>query len=124
MIVVRFAFRSHRIIILRRPGVYFSLLTLALAALAYTTAFRWTACDRRGTASRPQRGQCRIVRLDNALNYYIVAAFLSLGVLYLCCGWSLAVRPWLVAIRDNQLRATSGLSGRTLQLGSSSSPPW
>ena len=28
--------------ILRRRGVYFSLLTLALAALAYTTAFRWT----------------------------------------------------------------------------------
>ena len=30
-------------IILRRRGVYFSLLTLALAALTYTIAFRWTA---------------------------------------------------------------------------------
>ena len=30
------------IVILRRRGVYFSLLTLALAALAYTIAFRWT----------------------------------------------------------------------------------
>ena len=30
-------------IILRRRGVYFSLLTLALSALAYTIAFRWTA---------------------------------------------------------------------------------
>src|SRR3954463_4496595 len=29
-------------IILRRRGVYFSLLTLALSALAYTIAFRWT----------------------------------------------------------------------------------
>src|SRR5262249_32229222 len=30
------------IIILRRRGVYFSLLTLALSALTYTIAFRWT----------------------------------------------------------------------------------
>src|SRR3982074_3282231 len=29
-------------VILRRRGVYFSLLTLALSALAYTIAFRWT----------------------------------------------------------------------------------
>jgi len=32
--------RGH--VILRRRGVYFSLLTLALAALTYTVAFRWT----------------------------------------------------------------------------------
>ncbi len=30
------------IVILRRRGVYFSLLTLALAALTYTIAFRWS----------------------------------------------------------------------------------
>ena len=30
------------VLILRRRGVYFSLLTLALAALTYTIAFRWT----------------------------------------------------------------------------------
>src|SRR5881394_3456588 len=29
-------------LILRRRGVYFSLLTLALAAMLYTVAFRWT----------------------------------------------------------------------------------
>ena len=29
-------------LILRRRGVYFSLLTLALAAMLYTMAFRWT----------------------------------------------------------------------------------
>ena len=29
-------------VILRRRGVYFSLLTLALAALTYTIAFRWS----------------------------------------------------------------------------------
>ena len=30
-------------VILRRKGVYFSLLTLALSALTFTVAFRWTA---------------------------------------------------------------------------------
>jgi len=30
-------------VILRRKGVYFSLLTLALSALAFTVAYRWTA---------------------------------------------------------------------------------
>ena len=30
------------VLILRRRGVYFSLLTLALAALTYTIAFRWS----------------------------------------------------------------------------------
>ena len=29
-------------LILRRRGVYFSLLTLALAALTYAICFRWT----------------------------------------------------------------------------------
>src|ERR671938_118311 len=31
------------LLVLRRRGVYFSLLTLALTALLYTIAFRWTA---------------------------------------------------------------------------------
>ncbi len=31
------------LLILRRRGVYFSLLTLALSALSFTVAFRWTA---------------------------------------------------------------------------------
>src|SRR5260221_5590305 len=43
VIVVAAASAATGIIIQRRHGVYFSLLTLALAALAYTTAFRWTA---------------------------------------------------------------------------------
>jgi hypothetical protein len=34
---------SHRLLVLRRRGVYFSLLTLAFTALVYAVAFRWTA---------------------------------------------------------------------------------
>jgi len=108
MIVVAVASAVAGIIILRRRGVYFSLLTLALSALAYTTAFRWTAVtggeDGLGGL---KRGNIGTFNLDNALNYYIVVAALSLGVLYLLL--RLVRSPFghvLVAIRENQLRAT------------------
>ena len=42
MAVVAALSTAAGILILRRRGVYFSLLTLALAALTYTVAFRWT----------------------------------------------------------------------------------
>jgi len=107
MIVVAVASAVAGIIILRRRGVYFSLLTLALSALAYTTAFRWTAVtggeDGLGGL---KRGNIGTFNLDNALNYYIVVAVLSLGVLYLLL--RLVRSPFghvLVAIRENQLRA-------------------
>jgi branched-chain amino acid transport system ATP-binding protein len=70
-------------VILRRRGVYFSLLTLALAALTYTTAFRWTKLtggeDGLGGL---KRGSLSGHSLDNALYYYIVVAVLCLGVLF------------------------------------------
>src|SRR5262249_4837488 len=42
MIVVAAMSAVIGVFILRRRGVYFSLLTLALTALAYTVAFRWS----------------------------------------------------------------------------------
>ena len=95
-------------LILRRRGVYFSLLTLALAALTYTISFRWTAVtggeDGLGGLTRGRLGP---IDLDNALVYYIVVAGIGLGVLY---GLLRVTRsPFghvLVAIRENQLRAT------------------
>src|SRR3954452_10839099 len=95
-------------VILRRRGVYFSLLTLALSALAYTIAFRWTAVtggeDGLGGL---KRGSVGPFSLDNALNYYIVVSVLCLGVLYVLL--RLVRSPFghvLMAIRENQLRAT------------------
>ncbi|NOJ38343.1 branched-chain amino acid ABC transporter ATP-binding protein/permease [Bradyrhizobium australiense] len=94
-------------IILRRRGVYFSLLTLALSALTYTIAFRWTAVtggeDGLGGLKRGHLGP---FSLDNALNYYVVVSVLCLGVLYLLL--RLVRSPFghvLMAIRENQLRA-------------------
>src|SRR5262249_44605159 len=71
-------------VILRRRGVYFSLLTLALAALTYTISFRWTAVtggeDGLGGL---KRGNIGPFNLDNALAYYVVVSVIGLAVLYL-----------------------------------------
>ena len=108
MIVVAVAAAVIGVIILRRRGVYFSLLTLALAALTYTIAFRWTAVtggeDGLGGL---KRGSIGPFSLDNALAYYIVVAVVALVVLVALV--RLVRSPFghvLVAIRENQLRAT------------------
>ena len=66
-------------LILRRRGVYFSLLTLALSAMLYTVAFRWTAVtggeDGLGGIMRPVIGS---VNFDASLPYYILVAALAL----------------------------------------------
>jgi ABC-type branched-subunit amino acid transport system ATPase component/ABC-type branched-subunit amino acid transport system permease subunit len=96
------------IIILRRRGVYFSLLTLALAALTYTVAFRWSEVTG-GEDGLPglKRGSVGPFSLDNALAFYITVALIGMGVLYVLL--RLTRSPFghvLVAIRENQLRAT------------------
>ena len=71
------------VIILRRRGVYFSLLTLALAALTYTVAFRWSeVTGGEDGLGGLKRGSIGPLSLDNALAYYIVVALIGLGVLY------------------------------------------
>ena len=96
------------IIILRRRGVYFSLLTLALAALTYTTAFRWSnVTGGEDGLGGLKRGSIGPFSLDSALNYYIVVSVIGLGALYVLL--RIARSPFghvLVAIRENQLRAT------------------
>ncbi len=95
-------------LILRRRGVYFSLLTLALAALTYAIAFRWTEVtggeDGLGGLARGSIGP---VSLDDAHVYYSVVAAIAMGVLY---GLLRVIRsPFghvLVAIRENQQRAS------------------
>ena len=88
--------------------MYFSLLTLALAALVYTIAFRWTEVtggeDGLGDLKRGSLGP---INLDDALVYYVAVALIGLGVLYVLL--RVVRSPFghvLVAIRENQLRAT------------------
>jgi len=106
-IVVAVASAFVGAVILRRRGVYFSLLTLALSALAYTIAFRWTkVTGGEDGLGGLKRGSIAGFSLDNALNYYIVVAILCLGVLFLLL--RLVRSPFghvLMAMRENELRA-------------------
>jgi ABC-type branched-subunit amino acid transport system ATPase component/ABC-type branched-subunit amino acid transport system permease subunit len=108
MVIVAIASTFIGIVILRRRGVYFSLLTLALAALTYTTAFRWSnLTGGEDGLGGLKRGSIGAFNLDSTLNYYIVVSVLCLGVLYLLL--RLVRSPFghvLMAIRENQLRAT------------------
>jgi branched-chain amino acid transport system ATP-binding protein len=108
MIVVAIMSTLVGFVILRRRGVYFSLLTLALAALTYTIAFRWSnVTGGEDGLGGLKRGSIGTISLDNALAYYIVVALIALGVLTMLL--RLVRSPFghvLVAIRENQLRAT------------------
>jgi len=108
MVVVAVTSTAVGILILRRRGVYFSLLTLALAALTYTVAFRWSDVtggeDGLGGLTRGRIGS---FNLDNAFVFYVVVALIALAVLYVLL--RVVRSPFghvLVAIRENQLRAT------------------
>jgi branched-chain amino acid transport system ATP-binding protein len=96
------------LVILRRRGVYFSLLTLALAALTYSIAFRWTEVtggeDGLGGLTRGAIGP---VSLDDPLAYYVAVALIAFAALYVL--QRVTRSPFghvLVAIRENQLRAS------------------
>ena len=108
MAVVEVASAAVGIIILRRRGVYFSLLTLAFAALTYTVAFRWSeVTGGEDGLGGLKRGSIGAFSLDDALAYYITVALIALGVLYVLL--RLVRSPFghvLMAIRENQLRAT------------------
>jgi len=108
MIVVTVLSTVVGLLILRRRGVYFALLTLAFVALTYAIAFRWTALtggeDGLGGL---QRGGFGPFDLDDAEIYYGFVALIGLGVLYVLL--RVTRSPFghvLVAIRENQQRAT------------------
>ena len=95
-------------LILRRRGVYFSLLTLALVALSYAISFRWTeVTGGEDGLGGLKRGTLGPLDLDDGLAYYLFVAVIGFAVLY---GLQRVARsPFghvLVAIRENQLRAT------------------
>ena len=96
------------VLILRRRGVYFSLLTLALAALTYTVAFRWSdVTGGEDGLGGLVRGAVGPISLDDRTTFYILIALVGLASLYLML--RLTRSPFghvLVAIRENQLRAT------------------
>ena len=94
-------------LILRRRGVYFSLLTLALSAMLYSVAFRWTEVtggeNGLGGLTRPVFFGVSFESAD--LYYALVAAIAFVAVAAL---WRFHRSPLgtvLVAIRENEQRA-------------------
>jgi branched-chain amino acid transport system ATP-binding protein/branched-chain amino acid transport system permease protein len=108
MIVVAALSTFAGFVILRRRGVYFSLLTLALCALTYTIAFRWTdVTGGENGLGNLQRGSIGPVNLDNPLAYYALVAVVALATMYVLL--RVLRSPFghvVVAIRENQQRAT------------------
>ena len=107
LVIVAIIAAAFGYMILRRRGVYFSLLTLALAAMLYAVAFRWT------DVTGGENGLGGITRpkllgfdLDDAMTYYWFVAIIALLVLIAL--WKFhrsTVGSVLVAIRENEQRA-------------------
>src|SRR6476659_5486717 len=94
-------------LILRRRGVYFSLLTLALTALLFAIGYRWTEFTggESGLGS-VTRATVLGIDLERDGNYYWVVAGVAMGVCFLL--WRFHRSPVgsvLVAIRENEQRA-------------------
>ncbi len=94
-------------LVLRRRGVYFSLLTLAFTALAFTVVFRWTNFTGGESGLRGiTRPALLGLDLNNQFVFYYVAAAIVLGAAWLT--WRLVNSPFgsvLMAIRENEQRA-------------------
>src|SRR5690606_6746222 len=95
-------------LVLRRRGVYFSLLTLALCALSFAIAFRWTAVTGgEGGLGGIERHALGPLDLDDHLSFYVFVSLIAFGVLYALQRFVRS--PFghvLVAIRENEQRAT------------------
>jgi ABC-type branched-subunit amino acid transport system permease subunit/ABC-type transport system involved in cytochrome c biogenesis ATPase subunit len=94
-------------LILRRRGVYFSLLTLALTALLFAIAYRWTELTG-GESGLGGVTRATVLNLDLESDhaYYCVVAAIGMAVCYLL--WRFHRSPAgsvLVAIRENEERA-------------------
>src|ERR1700737_5432678 len=70
-------------LVLRRRGVYFSLLTLAFSALTYAIAFRWTAfTGGENGLGGVTRADWLGVDLENRWVYYTLVALVGLAVVH------------------------------------------
>ncbi len=94
-------------LILRRRGVYFSLLTLALTALLFTVGYRWTELTG-GESGLGGVTRANVLGLDleeDRTYYWLVA---GTGLAVCCLLWRFHRSPVgsvLVAIRENEQRA-------------------
>lgn len=91
-------------IILRRRGLYFSLLTLACSQIAFEIAFKWTSF------TGGENGLQNVGRplFPSALAFHLFSLAIILGMLWLL--WRIAHSPFgrvMQALRDNEQRVAS-----------------
>lgn len=102
-------------VVLRRRGLYFSLLTLAASQIAYEVAFRWTGF------TGGENGLQNVPRpiFATPLQFHLFTLAVLLGSLWLI--WRFVHAPYgraLQAIRDNEPRMASlGYDTQRLKLG-------
>jgi branched-chain amino acid transport system ATP-binding protein len=91
-------------LVLRRRGVYFSLLTLAFAALTYAVAFRWTAfTGGENGLGGVGRAVWFGVNLENPWVYYALVTSVGLAVVYALSRFHASpIGSVLLAIRENE----------------------
>jgi len=103
-------------VILRRKGLYFSLLTLAVSQIAFEIAFKWTTVT--GGENGIQGIPRPVFTTDIAFHVFVVVTV----VLAIWLLWRLAHAPFgrvLQAVRDNEQRARSlGYNVYLIRLGS------
>src|SRR6201747_999366 len=107
VLIVAIVATAFGVLILRRRGVYFSLLSLALAAMLYSISFRWTEVtggeNGLGGITRPTLFG---FNLESSTYYYWFVALIAYVVLILL--WRFHNSPVgsvLVAVRENEQRA-------------------
>ncbi|MET7245380.1 branched-chain amino acid ABC transporter ATP-binding protein/permease [Methylobacterium sp. EM32] len=107
LVVVALASLLLGLLILRRRGVYFSLLTLALSALSFTIAFRWTALTGGESGyGGVERTTFLGLDLDAAWTWYGLVALTGFAVAYGLARFRRSpVGTVLEAIRENEQRA-------------------
>lgn len=107
VVFIAFAAALVGFLILRRRGVYFSLLTLALSALTFAIAYRWT--DFTGGESGLGgivRSDIGVIKLDSDLAYLGFVSVIAMLVLFVLL--RVIRSPFghtIVAIRENEQRA-------------------
>jgi ABC-type branched-subunit amino acid transport system ATPase component/ABC-type branched-subunit amino acid transport system permease subunit len=94
-------------LVLRRRGVYFSLLTLAFTALVYAVAFRWTAfTGGENGLGGVTRASWFGIDLEDRWVYYALVALIGIAVVYGLHRFHRSpIGTVLVAIRENEQRA-------------------
>ena len=97
------------VIAIRRQGIYFAMITLALAQAIFFLALRLPFTHSEdGIQAVPRGWLFGIIDLrDNLAMYYTTAAIFLLGYLFVWRVWASPFGQVLSAIKDNQPRATS-----------------